>query len=217
MISGHEAYFVRLGVLVSGKGTNLQALIEAAKGGAFKAKVAVVLSNRFGVPALERAREAKIPFQVLDPVKFASREAYDEALVAELRKHAVDMIVLAGFMRVLTEVFLKQFPERVLNLHPALLPDDPIKDEVRLPDGTTSKVFRGLNVIQDALNAGVKWTGCTVHLATPSLDRGPVVKRQPVPILSGDTLESLHARIRGVEHQLLPQAVAEWAERILSS
>lgn len=206
----------RLGVLVGGKGTNLQALIDAIDGGILQAEIAVVISHRAGVGALERAKKAGIESVVMDPTEHPSREAYDEALARELKGRGVELVVLAGFMRILTDDFLKHFPERVLNLHPALLPDIPEKDEVRLPDGSVCRVFRGLNVVNDALNAGVRWTGCTVHVATAHLDRGPVVKRQPVPILTNDTIKTLHARIQEVEHQILPQAVAEWAARLNS-
>lgn len=205
---------IRLGVLVSGNGTNLQALIDAIAEGGLRAKITVVVSNKPGVGALERAKQAGIPCAVVEPQLYLDRQEYDAAAAQELRKQDAELIVLAGYMRILTPEFLKHFPDRVLNLHPALLPDDPGKEEVRLPDGSISRVFRGLNVIAEALASGARWTGCTVHVATAYLDRGAVIKRQPVPILPGDTVKSLHARIQEAEHKLLPQAVSEWAARL---
>lgn len=205
--------FVRLAVLVSGGGTNLQALIDAIARGELNAQIVLVMSNKPGVLALSRAEKAGIPCEVLLPKKSSGREAYDEALAEKVSAYKVDLVVLAGFMRILSGAFLKHFPQRVINIHPALLPEDPEKDQVILPDGTASPAFRGLHVVEQALKAGVKWTGCTVHLATTDLDRGPVLKREVVPVLPGDTVETLHARIQEKEHKILPLAIARWAGR----
>lgn len=203
---------LQLGVLVSGRGTNLQALIDAVKGGTLDAEIALVISDKPEAYALRRAEDEGIPTQVLLPETHATRQAYDAALAARLLERGVDLVILAGFMRVLSGAFLGHFPNRVLNIHPALLPDHPEEDEVRLPDGTKSPVFRGIRAVRQALEAGVSWTGCTVHLVTLHVDRGPVVKRQAVQVLPGDTEESLHARIQKEEHRILPEAVAWWAK-----
>lgn len=205
---------VRLGVLVSGNGTNLQALIDAITLGTLDAEIVCVLSNKPDVPALTRAKMAKIPFSVIELARFPDRETYDETLANEISKRQADLVVLAGFMRKLTPQFLNRFPDRVINLHPALLPDNPNDESIALPDGTTSKIYRGLNVVQQALASGARFTGCTVHLATAELDKGPVIKRETVPILPGDTAETLHARIQQSEHKILPIAISEWAKRL---
>ncbi len=205
---------IRLGVLVSGSGTNLQALIDAIADGKLAATIQMVLSNKPAVPALDRAKKANIPFLTIQTESYPNREEYDKALAQELMNCQVELVVLAGFMRIVTPAFLRHFPNRVLNLHPALLPDRPEKDEVTLPDGTVSPVFRGLNVVSQALRHGVKWTGTTIHLVTPELDRGPVLARREIPVLPGDTPETLHARIKEAEHEMLPLAVSEWAVKL---
>lgn len=207
---------IRLGALVSGNGTNLQTLIDAILLGKLNAQIALVISNKPGVPALTRAKMAQIPFKVIEPSGFPDRESYDARLADELLKQHVELVVLAGFMRKLAPQFLDRFPGRVINLHPALLPDNPTDDSITLPDGTTGKAYRGLKVVEQALASGARWTGCTVHLATAELDKGPVLKREAVPILPGDTADTLHDRIRQIEHKILPAAVQEWSLKLKS-
>lgn len=204
---------LRLGVLVSGQGTNLQALIDGISAGRLSAEITVVISNHPDVPALARAQKANVPSRVFQLKDYEHRVHFDEALAEELSKYKVELVVLAGFMHILSKKFLESFPNRIINIHPSLLPENPAADEVALPDGTTSLVFRGANAVERALHAGVKWTGCSIHFVTPDLDRGPVLKRQAVPILSGDTVDSLHARIQEAEHRILPEAIQEYLIR----
>ncbi|HEY6548646.1 MAG TPA: phosphoribosylglycinamide formyltransferase [Vicinamibacteria bacterium] len=178
-----------LGVLVSGRGSNLQALLDAASESAYPGRVAVVVSNVESAQALERARRAGVPAHFRDH-RGRPREDFDRELLALLRDHQVDLVCLAGFMRRLSPVFLGAFQERVLNVHPSLLP-----------------AFPGLEAQRQALEYGAKVSGATVHLVDEGLDRGPVILQQAVPILEGDSVASLSARILEVEHQLYPQAV----------
>lgn len=205
---------IRLGVLVSGNGTNLQSLIDAIAAGTLRAEIVLVASDKAGAYALERARASAIPAAALSPRDFANRAAFDAAMAEKLLERRAELVVLAGFMRILSRAFLDRFPGRVINLHPGLLPDDPAADEAPLPDGGFSKVFRGKDAVEQALRAGVSWTGCTVHVVTERLDAGPVLAREPVRVLPGDTPESLHARIRAVEHRILPAAVNRFAKRL---
>ncbi len=186
------ARVISLGVLVSGEGTNLQAILDAIERGALDARVAVVVSNKAGAGGLERAVRAKIPNVFVDHKAYASREAFDQALVDVLRAHDVEWVVLAGFMRIVTPVFLSAFPMRVVNIHPALLPS-----------------FPGVDAQRQALEHGVRVTGCTVHLVDSGTDTGPIIAQRPVPVLEGDDLESLKARILLAEHDLLPE-VLQW-------
>jgi phosphoribosylglycinamide formyltransferase 1 len=180
----------RIGVLVSGRGSNLQALIDAIAGGELRATIAVVISNVAGVAALDRAAAAGIETRVLSHRGWSSREAYDEALAAALRGSGVELVCLAGFMRRLSARFLEVFAGPVLNVHPSLLP-----------------AFPGLDGPGQALAHGVKVAGCTVHLVTAALDAGPIVTQGAVPVLPGDTHDTLAARILVEEHRLLPWAV----------
>lgn len=176
---------VRLGVLVSGGGSNLGAILAAIASGELDAEVAVVISNKAGVRALERAAEAGVPTEVLSHRDHASREAYDRALAERLRAAGVEWIVLAGFMRIVTSELLDVFPDRVLNIHPALLP-----------------AFPGVDAQAQALAYGVRITGCTVHLVDAGVDTGPIVAQAAVPVLPGDDRERLAARILTEEHRL---------------
>ena len=185
-----------LGVLISGRGSNLQAILDAIKDGRLDARVGVVLSNVAGAAGLERARAAGVPTEVLSHRDYASRERYDEALVDRLRAHEVDLVCLAGFMRLLSPVFVRAFPRRILNVHPSLLP-----------------AFPGLHAQRQALEHGVKVTGATVHLVDEELDHGPILLQRTVPVLEGDDEESLSARILEQEHQIYPQAIALVLER----
>jgi phosphoribosylglycinamide formyltransferase-1 len=181
-----------LGVLVSGSGTNLQAVIDAVASGRLGATIGVVISNLATAKGLERARAAGIPTVVVEHKAHASREAFDAALVEVLRAHGVSCVVLAGFMRLVTPVLLSAFPERVVNIHPALLP-----------------AFPGVHAQAQALAYGVRVSGCTVHLVDAGMDSGPVLAQVAVPVLEDDTEESLRDRILVEEHALLP-AVLQW-------
>lgn len=175
-----------IGVLVSGAGSNLQALLDAGL------PVSAVASNVPGAPALGRARTAGIPFRTFRLDDHPDREARDLAMADWLAGHAVELVVCAGYMHLLTPGFLARFPARVVNVHPALLP-----------------AFPGANAVEDALAAGVSETGATVHLVDEGVDTGPVLRQEAVPVLPGDTPATLHARIRAVEHRLLPEVVRE--------
>jgi phosphoribosylglycinamide formyltransferase 1 len=181
----------RLGVLASGRGSNLQALIDAVQGGRLRAVIALVISNVPGAPALSKAAAAGIETLVVPHQGWASREDYDEHLVSALGAREVDVVCLAGFMRRLSARFLERFPGPVLNVHPSLLP-----------------AFPGVDATGQAIAHGVKVAGCTVHLVTPELDAGPIVGQATVPVLPDDSAESLAARILVEEHRLLPAAVA---------
>ena len=179
----------RLGVLISGRGSNLQALIDAQKRGELGGEIAVVVSNVEDAPGLERARGAGIPTVVRDH-RGRKREQYDAEVVATLRDHGVELVCLAGFMRLLSPVFVRAYPGRILNVHPALLP-----------------AFPGLDAQRQAFEHGVKVSGATVHLVDERLDSGAIVAQEAVPVRSDDTAESLAGRILEAEHRIYPQAV----------
>jgi phosphoribosylglycinamide formyltransferase 1 len=181
----------KLGVLVSGSGSNLQALIDAVAVGAVRGSIELVISNRPGVFALERAQKAKIPTATLSHKDYASREEFDAAIVSELRAKGVQWVVFAGFMRLVTNVLLDAFPYRVVNLHPSLLP-----------------AFPGVDAGRQAFEYGVKMTGCSVHFVTQEMDTGPIIAQTPVPVLESDTLGSLMERIHAAEHRTLVDVVA---------
>jgi len=181
----------RIGVLISGRGTNLQALIDAVADGRLAATIAVVISNRSNAAGLERASRAGIETRVLDHRQWPSREDYDRALVGELRARGVQLVCLAGFMRIFSSVMLEAYPNRILNIHPSLLPS-----------------FPGLHPQQQAIDQGVKVSGVTVHIVTPDLDAGPIVVQRTVPVLDDDTADTLAARILVEEHKAYPEAVA---------
>jgi phosphoribosylglycinamide formyltransferase-1 len=181
----------RLGVLISGRGSNLQAIVEAIGRGEIDAAVAVVLSNRPDAPGLALAQAAGIATEVLDHRQFRSRDEYDAALSARLRQHGVGLVCLAGFMRLLGPLFVQAYRHAVLNIHPSLLP-----------------AFPGVDAQRQALVHGVKVAGCTVHFVTEELDAGPIVLQAAVPVLEDDTLDTLTARILAEEHRLYPRAIA---------
>jgi phosphoribosylglycinamide formyltransferase-1 len=187
----------RLGVLISGRGSNLKAIIEAIEQGRLDASIAVVISNRAGAPGLEHASRAGIDTLVLNHTGYESREAYDRAVVAELQRRDVALVVLAGFMRLLSPYFIDAYPGRILNIHPSLLPKYP-----------------GLNPQQQALDDRATESGATVHFVNRDLDAGPVVLQRAVPVLPGDTAEALAARILAVEHRLYPDAIALVLDRM---
>jgi phosphoribosylglycinamide formyltransferase-1 len=183
---------IRLGVLVSGGGTNLQAILDAIAAGQLDAEVAVVVSNKKEAGGLARAAKAGVPTVVVPHGDYPDRRAFDAALVAVLRERGVEWVVLAGFMRLLTEVFLEAFALRTVNIHPALLP-----------------AFPGVDGQRQALAYGVRVAGCTVHLVDRGTDTGPIVAQAVVPVLPDDDEESLKARILVEEHALLP-TVLQW-------
>lgn len=185
----------RLGVLVSGNGTNLQSILDACKAGRIDAEVVVVISNRPDAYALERAKRAGIEQVILEPKGFASREDYDLELVKILKSRKVELVILAGFMRIVTSVLIKEFPMRIMNIHPALLP-----------------AFPGLNVQKKALEYGVKFSGCTVHFVTEDVDAGPIIIQAVVPVYENDTEETLRERILEQEHRIYPQAIQLFSE-----
>jgi len=180
----------RIGVLISGRGSNLQAIIDASRAGALPAAVAVVVSNRSNATGLERAQAAGIETVCLESRELSGRQAYDRALARVLCDRSIDLVCLAGFMRVVGAEFLDAFPNRILNIHPSLLP-----------------AFPGLDAQQQALDHGVRITGATVHIVTSTLDNGPIVVQAAVPVLDDDTVETLSARILEQEHRIYPQAI----------
>ena len=182
---------MKVGVLVSGRGTNLGALLAAEAAGALApATIAVVISNRPGALALDRAAAAGKPAVTIDHKAFADRAAFERALLAELARHEVEAVVLAGFMRVLTATFIERFPLRIVNTHPALLP-----------------AFPGVDAPAQALAHGAKVTGVTVHFVDGGVDTGPIIAQRAVPILAADDAAALHHRIQVEEHRLLPAVV----------
>lgn len=180
----------RLGVLISGRGSNLQSLIDAIAGGRLDAAIAVVISNRADAPGLERARSAGIETVCLWHRAFPTRDEYDRALVKELQARKVGLVCLAGFMRLVGAPFIDAFPNRILNIHPSLLP-----------------AFPGLEAQKQAIEHGVRVSGVTVHLVTAELDGGPIIVQRAVPVMTGDTADTLAARILEEEHRAYPEAV----------
>jgi phosphoribosylglycinamide formyltransferase-1 len=184
-----------LGVLASGRGSNLQAILDAIEAGRCPARVAVVVSDRAGAAALERARRASIDAVHVDPQAHADRAAYDQAVLAVLTKHAVELVCLAGYMRLLTPAFVAAYRGRILNVHPALLP-----------------AFPGLHAQRQALEYGARVAGATLHFVDEGVDTGPIVLQAAVPVRDDDTEATLSARILVEEHRLYPEAIRLYAE-----
>jgi phosphoribosylglycinamide formyltransferase-1 len=182
---------VNLGVLISGTGSNLQAIIDAILHGDLKAEIRLVISNRPDAQGLERARRHGIETMVLEHRTFPSREDFDRAVLAALRDHSVELVALAGFMRLLSPVMLDAFPGRIMNIHNSLLPS-----------------FPGIHGPKDAIEYGVKIAGCTVFFVTPGVDVGPVIVQAAVPVLPGDDEQRLAARILQQEHRIFPHAIS---------
>jgi phosphoribosylglycinamide formyltransferase 1 len=180
----------RVGVLISGRGSNLQAIIDATRAGRLDAQIALVVSNRADAYGLERARQAGVETLVRDHRAHPSRDAYEAVLVGDLQARGVELVCLAGFMRLLGATFVNAFPDRILNIHPALLP-----------------AFPGLHAQRQALEHGVKVSGATVHFVDTNLDAGPIVLQAAVPVLDGDTEDALSARILEQEHRIYPEAI----------
>jgi phosphoribosylglycinamide formyltransferase-1 len=190
-----ESRKTRIGVLISGNGTNLQAIIDRSLAGDLQAEVVCVISNKADAFGLQRASNHNIPAVHLDYREFSGRAEYDAALVALLKQHEVDLVILAGFMRIVTKVLLDAFPHRVMNIHPALLP-----------------AFPGLDAQKQALEYGVKVSGCTVHFVDTGTDTGPIILQATVPVREDDTVESLSERIHVEEHKLYPAAIQLFAQ-----
>ena len=186
---------LRLGVLASGRGSNLRAIIESIEKGRLDAVLAVVMSNKAEAPALDRARKHGAPAVFLDPKATPDREAYDKVILDCLRKYDVELVALAGYMKIVTPVLIAAYPSRIMNIHPSLLP-----------------VFPGLAAQQQALDWGVKVAGCTVHFVTEGVDSGPIIRQAAVPVHEGDTAESLAARILVEEHRIYPEAIQLFAQ-----
>ena len=186
---------VRTAIFISGRGTNLAALINACRAPDFPAEIVLVFSNVEGAEGLKRAQLAGITARALSHKAFASREAFDDAVDATLREANVSLICEAGFMRIHSEAFVRRWEGRILNIPPSLLP-----------------AFKGTRVHQQALDAGVRISGCTVHFIVPELDSGPIIAQAAVPVLTGDTAETLAARILEAEHKLYPEALRLVAE-----
>ena len=183
-----------LGILLSGRGSNFEAIARNVAAGKIPAKIALVVSNRENAPGLARARAMGLNTRFI-PLQGKDREAYDRDVVAALKEHQVDWVCLAGFMRVLSPYFVRAFPGRILNIHPALLP-----------------AFPGLDAQKQALEAGVKFSGCTVHLVDEGVDTGPIVCQAVVPVLDNDTVETLSARILEEEHRIYSEAICLFLE-----
>ena len=200
-----EKSVFRLGVLISGSGTNLQALIDAIESNELPGvEIALVASNNIDAYGLVRAQQHNLQTLYLP---WKNRAESEEKLATWLQLFHVDLVVLAGWMRILSVDFLEHFPHCVINIHPALIPDDGTSSTFTASDGTVVPVFRGLHAVRQALDARVKVTGSTVHYVTPAIDAGPVICRQEVVIQDGDTEESLHERLKVVEHRLIVEAV----------
>jgi len=190
-----ENLAVKLGVLISGTGSNLQAIIDAILRGELKAEIRLVISNRAGAQGLERARRHGIATAVIEHRKFPSREDFDRAVLAALREREVELVALAGFMRLFSAVMLDAFPGRIMNVHPALLPS-----------------FPGIHGAKDALDYGVKIAGCSVFFVTPGVDVGPIIVQAAVPVIPGDDEARLAARILQQEHRIFPYAIRLFQE-----
>ncbi len=185
----------RVGVLISGSGSNLQALIEACQQPDFPAEIAVVLSNKADAYGLERAKLVGIPAHVLSHKDFGTRDEYDAELHQMLNRHLVDVVCLAGFMRILSDGFVARWHDAMINIHPSLLPS-----------------FKGAHAIRDALAAGVKVTGCSVHFVRAEMDSGPIIAQAAVPVLPGDNESKLAARVLEQEHKIYPLALRLFAD-----
>lgn len=179
-------------ILISGRGSNMKSIVEAIKSGNLDVTVAAVISNRPDAAGLLYAQQQNIPTASIDHKQFDSRELFDQAMAKEIDKYAPKLVVLAGFMRILTTEFVEHFSGKLINIHPALLPK-----------------FKGLNTHQRAIDAGEKEHGASVHIVTPELDDGPVVLQARVPVLEGDTEQTLAARVLEQEHTLYPKAIAQ--------
>ena len=187
-----------LAVLASGSGSNLEAIAKAIVNGELKAKIAVVIYNEPDAFARQRAEKFNIPAILVNHRDYKSRKALDLAIIDILKQYNVDLVIMAGWMRIVTQVLIDAFPERILNIHPSLLPS-----------------FKGIHAIEQAFNYGVKITGCTVHLLSLEVDSGKILKQAAVPVFPDDTLDDLQKRIQVQEHIIYPEAIAEYSDRFI--
>ncbi len=185
---------VKIGVISSGRGENLRYIIKAIRSGYLQAEVVIVLTDKKDAGAIRIAQEYGIKYQFIDPSGL-NHEEYDQALVNELDSHDISLVVLTGYMRILSSSFVQHYPGRILNIHPALLPS-----------------FRGLNAFQQALDYGVKWSGTTIHLVDDHIDHGPIIYQVPVPVKENDTYNSLKGRIQRAEYKAYPKAIKMFIE-----
>lgn len=186
---------IAIGVLVSGSGSNLQSIIDEIEAGNLDAVINVVISNVPDAYALERARQHNIPTELIDHKNFETREDFDRKLIDVLNSYSIELVVMAGFMRVLTPLFINTFHYRIMNIHPALLPS-----------------FQGIHAQERAFEYGVKFSGCTVHFADDGVDTGPIIIQSVVPVYDDDTADTLQQRILKEEHRIFPQAIQFYAE-----
>lgn len=186
---------LKLGVLISGRGSNLQALLDACADADYPAEIVIVIANRADAQGLERAQAANIPTKIIEHTGYSDRESFDRDVDAALKGTGVQLVCLAGFMRLLSDWFVDQWPDQIVNIHPSLLP-----------------AFKGTNSHEQALAAGVKLSGCTVHFVRSEMDAGPIILQAAVPVLPNDDAHSLAARILTAEHQCYPSAVRLIAE-----
>lgn len=190
---------LKIGVLASGRGTNLQAIIDAIKKGFINAEVVVVISDKKGASALDRAASEGIDTVFVDPAMFKDRASFDQEILEILKRYRVELLILAGYMRIVTKVLINTYKNRIINIHPALLPS-----------------FPGLSAQRQALEYGVKIAGCTVHFVEEGMDQGPIIIQAAVPIIEDDTEESLSARILKEEHKIYPYAIKLYIDGRLS-
>ncbi len=189
-----EGMPLKLGIMASGNGSNFEAVAEAIKNRQLNAQIQVLIYNNPGIKAAARAEKWSVPTVLLDHRDYKRREDLDAAIVEVLRQYEVEWVVMAGWMRLVTPVLINAFPDKIINIHPSLLPS-----------------FKGIRAVEQALDAGVKIAGCTVHLVRLEVDSGPILLQAAVPVLPDDTSETLHARIQEQEHRILPQALAQLA------
>ncbi|MBD1825263.1 phosphoribosylglycinamide formyltransferase [Cyanobacteria bacterium FACHB-DQ100] len=196
LISPEHAEFpshprLKLGVMASGSGSNFEAIAQSIQDGHLNADIQVVIYNNPGAKVVDRANRFNVPAVLLNHREFASREDLDQAIVKALKQHSVEWVIMAGWMRIVTPVLIEAFRDRILNIHPSLLPS-----------------FKGNRAVEQALEAGVKIAGCSVHLVVPEVDSGDIIIQAAVPVLAEDTIETLQARIHAEEHRIYPAAIA---------
>ena len=187
---------LKLAIFISGRGSNMRSIVEQSKSADFPAQVGVVLSNRPDAPGIDYAKSQNIPTEIVDHKSFTSREAFEAEIQTRLAKYDIDLIVLAGFLRVLTASFIEKWPNRIINIHPSLLPD-----------------YKGLHTHERAIADGKAEGGCTVHFVVPEIDSGEIIVQKRVPIIPGDTPETLSARVLEQEHIAYPEAIRKVAKK----
>lgn len=195
----------KLVILISGNGTNLQAVINAIEDGFLRAEIACVISNNSDAYGLIRAKKHNIPHEIIP--HGAQKQDFEKELIRVVKKYSPDLIILAGFMRILSADFVNAFPEKIINLHPALLPDNPQDDEIILPDGKISKVFRGARATEDTWAGDVSYTGCTVHYVTSFVDRGEVIAKSYIKIDRSKTFDEFVNCVHEEEHKIIVNAI----------